>query len=110
MTNEELQHLGPGDKVYWTNSNGDSENDGCTYLIHTIKIDGDTIIIDDEYGNNIKCSIDKLHHACECEDCDCRGYDGWEFGPGDDVRLCHDCLNEHYPLRSVPQEWIIDNE
>jgi hypothetical protein len=46
-----------------------------------------------------------------CEDCgDSEGFDEWDFGPGEGTYLCCDCVSKRVPLKSVPQEWIIERD
>lgn len=111
MTNEELQLLDCGDKVYWTDPDDESESDCSRVLvIGSIEINGDVVTIMDIDGYDFECLAEELSHGCKGDGCKSRGYDEWELGPDDGSHWCCDCVSKYYPLKSVPQEWIIDRD
>lgn len=107
LTNEELCNLIPGDIVHWTDPDGGS----CSrnYTIDCIDVREDMVTIEDEDGDVLECPPEELSHGCHGDGCNSRGYDEWELGP-DHGFWCCDCLEKYFPLKSVPQEWIIDRD
>ena len=109
MTPDELKLLKRGDKVYWEDPDSDVD---CSrmIIIGAVKLNGDVVTVEDVEGYDFECSAEDLYHGCKGDGCQSRGYDQWELGPDDGTFWCCDCLGKYHPLKSVPQEWIIERD
>lgn len=58
MTKKQIKNLHSGDEVFWN----DPDEGKCsrTYLIQSIEVDGDIVIIQDQDGSNLECFADEL--------------------------------------------------